>query len=288
MEISVVVPCYNCENTIEDCLRSLVSQKFRPVEIIMINDGSTDRSKEIAEKFPTVKVIDHVINQGLSSARNTGLISTKGEVIAFFDSDVVVPENYLEILNEDFESNPDVSGVGGGEIPAFTSTKLDKFRSTYHRQHRGDEVVYGTATLIGLAMAYKRKSLEKVGGFNDEFRTNGEDVFIGLVLTRSGYNLMYDSRLTVMHFKHVPNVHDILNLVYRNSYFGTKAQIKSGEVRTGLDKTKQALYEIKTITKFKKKMEFPFLRMVCRFTRMYATFRSLIDNDYGPDELKST
>lgn len=90
MKISVIVPVYNVEEFLEQCLESIVSQTYTDLEIILVNDGSTDQSAKICDDFAKrdtrVKVI-HQINGGVSSARNTGIKAATGDYITFVDSD---------------------------------------------------------------------------------------------------------------------------------------------------------------------------------------------------------
>ena len=99
--ISIVVPIYNTDSYLEKCIKSIINQTYKNLEIILINDGSTDNSLNIINKY---KKQDHrirVINQsnkGLSECRNIGIKKSKGEFIAFIDSDDYVDLKYIEIL----------------------------------------------------------------------------------------------------------------------------------------------------------------------------------------------
>lgn len=99
--ISVIVPVYNVENYIENCVASLLNQTFTDYEILLIDDGSTDSSGELcdnfAEKYEPIKVY-HKQNGGLSDARNYGLNKAEGEYIIFIDSDDWIDEDTLRIL----------------------------------------------------------------------------------------------------------------------------------------------------------------------------------------------
>ena len=98
---SIIVPIYNVEKYLDECVQSLVSQTYENLEILLIDDGTKDRSGELAdrwaEKDERIRVI-HQGNQGLSGARNTGLREAKGEYIFFVDSDDYVTEKYVEEL----------------------------------------------------------------------------------------------------------------------------------------------------------------------------------------------
>ena len=99
--ISIVVPVYNVEKYLKRCLDSLVNQTYKNIEIILVNDGSTDSSLEIckgyAKKDSRVKIISKK-NEGLGYTRNEGINIAKGIYIAFIDSDDYVDENFYEKL----------------------------------------------------------------------------------------------------------------------------------------------------------------------------------------------
>lgn len=98
-KVSVIVPVYNTGAFLKTCLNSLVSQTYFNYEVIVVDDGSTDNSSEIMSEYGNIKKI-HQSNQGLSSARNTGLkyVSQDSKWIAFVDSDDAVMPNYIETL----------------------------------------------------------------------------------------------------------------------------------------------------------------------------------------------
>lgn len=99
-KVSVIVPVYNVEKYLEECLDSVLNQTFRDYEVICVNDGSTDSSAEIlndyATKYPRIRIINQE-NQGLSMARNNGVDAAKGEYIYFLDSDDFIHPQLLEL-----------------------------------------------------------------------------------------------------------------------------------------------------------------------------------------------
>ena len=110
--VSVIVPIYNVEEYLEECLESIRNQTYTNIEVILVNDGSTDGSIEICERFcqqdNRFKLVTQE-NQGLSAARNRGVKESIGEYIMFVDSDDVVKENIVEVLF--FYMNSDVDIV---------------------------------------------------------------------------------------------------------------------------------------------------------------------------------
>ena len=108
MKLSIIVPVYNVADFLTKCLESLLAQDLpqNEYEIIVVNDGSTDNSGEIAQqyadKYANIKLINQA-NQGLSGARNTGIKHAKGEHIQFVDSDDYIEENVLGGLMKQVE-----------------------------------------------------------------------------------------------------------------------------------------------------------------------------------------
>lgn len=99
--VSIIVPVYNVEKYLDECLNSLVNQTFKEIEIIVVNDGSTDQSQLIVDKYtnqyPNISCIQKK-NGGLSDARNTGIPYAKGEYISFIDSDDYVEPDFIELM----------------------------------------------------------------------------------------------------------------------------------------------------------------------------------------------
>lgn len=104
MKISVIVPVYNTEQYVERCINSVISQEFPNWELILVDDGSTDRSSGILDTYPNrdtrIKVI-HQCNRGPGIARNVGIQQAKGEYIVFIDSDDVITSDYFERLSKE-------------------------------------------------------------------------------------------------------------------------------------------------------------------------------------------
>ena len=118
--ISIVVPIYKTEEYLEKCIESIRDQTYKNLEIILVNDGSPDNSKEICEKYAKLDERIKLINKengGLSDARNEGIKVAKGEYIGFVDSDDYIDEDMFEVLyNLITENNVDISMVSYREI----------------------------------------------------------------------------------------------------------------------------------------------------------------------------
>lgn len=112
--VSVIVPAYNCVNSLAYCVHSIQQQTFSDWELILVDDGSTDGSNKLCDKFAAednrIRVI-HKPNGGVSSARNVGIDAATGEHITFCDSDDYLESDYLENLVQAAESNPDCGHI---------------------------------------------------------------------------------------------------------------------------------------------------------------------------------
>lgn len=178
LKISVYVPCYNAERTIGACLASLIAQRRKPDEILLVDDGSTDRSLDIAKRYPGVKIIQHAVNKGLATARNSGIRFSKGDLIASIDSDCAADPFWLQILEAEMERNPALSGVAGAVNESERGTIPDRWRTYHMAQHYGKKVVENPRFLFGANTVFRRGALEAAGSYPSKLRTNGEDLEI--------------------------------------------------------------------------------------------------------------
>ena len=107
---TIIIPVYNVENYIDKCITSVINQTYKNYEIIVINDGSTDNSKEVIKKYENIKNITIIEqkNKGLSAARNVGIKKAKGDYIILLDSDDYVEEQLLEKLERTINKETDI------------------------------------------------------------------------------------------------------------------------------------------------------------------------------------
>lgn len=139
--ISIVVPVFNVEAYVERCIKSLISQSYENVEIIMVDDGSTDKSGDICDKYKAkdfrIKVI-HKSNKGLSDARNVGIGQARGKYISFVDSDDWVAKEYIaEMYKLIKKTNSDVVTC---EIKQTSRMRKNKNFEVYKEHDREDSV----------------------------------------------------------------------------------------------------------------------------------------------------
>jgi len=110
--VTVIIPAYNGEKYIESCIKNMLHQSYKNIEIIVINDGSTDNTENLAKQFP-VKIISKIRNEGLSAARNSGIEASLGEYIHFMDvDDEINTDFYAEMVNAIYSTGADLACCG--------------------------------------------------------------------------------------------------------------------------------------------------------------------------------
>lgn len=109
IKFSIIVPVYNVEKYLKKCLNSIIKQTYKNFEVIIINDGSTDNSEDIIKSYKDKRIKYYKQeNQGLSAARNNGVLKATGEYLLFIDSDDYIEPKLLEVLNEETNKEYDL------------------------------------------------------------------------------------------------------------------------------------------------------------------------------------
>ena len=159
IEVSVIVPVYNVEKFIRQCLLSVERQTYRDYELIIIDDGSTDQSGAICDQYAqthrNVTVI-HQDNQGLSAARNNGVRIAKGDYISFIDSDDYVSPDYLTYLVDQIEKT-------GADIAIGKSIIVFEDNNRFPKLIMGSYEVFSTEEAL-IHMMYEKKYLGTAWG----------------------------------------------------------------------------------------------------------------------------
>jgi len=167
--VSVIVPAFNCEETIQETIQSVLSQSYRNLEVIIINDGSTDGTPDILKKIedPRLRVI-HQANKGLSATRNVGICQTKGGYVGFLDADDVWEpekiESHVRLMEQHKETDLVYSWV------TFVDADGKFSHEGAHVSYCGNvfEKLILSNFLICASNAILRRSLiEKVGCFDE-------------------------------------------------------------------------------------------------------------------------
>ena len=199
-KVSVIVCAYNGERTMDPCLASLENLNYPNYEVVVVNDGSTDRTREIAERYASIRLINQE-NQGLSAARNVGLRAATGDIIAYTDCDCMADPDWLTHLVARFLSS-DFGAVGGPNLPPLDSSLVANCVAVSPGGPThvllDDEVA---EHIPGCNMAFRREALEAINGFDPVFRAAGDDVDLCWRLQNKGYKIGFSAAAVVWHFR---------------------------------------------------------------------------------------
>jgi GT2 family glycosyltransferase len=198
-KISVVVCSYNGARTIRDTLEGLNRLEYPCFEVIVVDDGSTDNTAQIASSFGA-KVIS-VPNGGLSKARNIGLEAAAGEIVAYIDDDAYPDPHWLQYLAATFMETDHV-GVGGPNIPPEKDGPIAHCVANapggpLHVLVSDQEAEH----IPGCNMAFRKEALAEVGGFDPRFRIAGDDVDVCWRLQERGWSIGYCAGALVWHHR---------------------------------------------------------------------------------------
>jgi glycosyltransferase involved in cell wall biosynthesis len=198
--ISVVVACYNGGRTLQSCLDSLTRLNYPSYQVIVVDDGSTDITSQVASLYKGFRLIRQE-HKGLAVARNTGIFAADGEVIAFTDDDCQADEDWLYYLAGDLLKASYV-GVGG---PNFLPTDDSAVAAVVMVSPGGPAHVMLTDRLAehipGCNMAFYKWALLEVGGFDPIFHRAGDDVDICWRLQQRGFRIGFSPPGFVWHHR---------------------------------------------------------------------------------------
>ena len=190
--VSVIIPAYDEEAFVAEAIESTLAQTYPRVETIVVDDGSTDRTAEIAAGYEEVKLIRQE-NRGLSNARNTGVAASNGEILAFLDADDMMLPDRLRVQVGHLLDNP---GIGcnlasqetivedGAPLPFWArGTETPVFSSP------GVMEPTGTPDAYTVTMVFRRRLFDEVGGFDETLVHGGEDADILMRIGEAGVEI---------------------------------------------------------------------------------------------------
>lgn len=218
-KVSIYIPAFNAENTIEKSLNSIFAQTIPFDEVIVVNDFSQDKTLNIIEKFKKIKIINNSRNEGLSYCRNKGIEISKNNLVAAIDADVILDSLWLENIIKNF--NDYTVMCGGNMIEKSTENKYNKWRSIYYSQNWGDNDLKNPPFLFGCNTIQKKNVWEKVKGYDAKFKTNGEDIDYSNKIRNIGFDIFYCNRAKCYHLQD-DNLETLSKRVWRYHSFGYK------------------------------------------------------------------
>ncbi len=198
--VSVIVCSYNGAKTLDRCLESLKEVDYPDFEVVLVDDGSTDNTPEIAARHPWIVSVRQD-NYGLSVARNVGAATATGEIIAYTDSDCMADPDWLYYLVNTLMSG-DYAGVGG---PNISPPAEDWIQACVSAAPGGPSHVLLTDVVAehipGCNMAFHKWAFDKVGGFDPEYRKAGDDVDFCWRLQQEGEVIAFSPAAIVWHYR---------------------------------------------------------------------------------------
>lgn len=203
--VTIVVPVRNGEQTIRSLLDSLQKLDYdrNKVEVIVVDGNSTDKTREIIKNYPVKLVIEN--RKGLNLARNVGIKCSNGEIVAFTDSDCIVPSNWVTKIVENFK-DPKVSCVGGSAkaldddfISEYADNSIVRLMPFFAKREELEKVKPFFRHPAGCNMAFRRKVAEEVGYFDEEIQYGFDEVEFADRVCRAGYTMVLDPEVTVWH-----------------------------------------------------------------------------------------
>lgn len=199
-KVSVVVACYNGGRTLQACLDSLLLLNYPDYEVLLIDDGSTDITPQVASLYKKIRYI-HLQHHGLSVARNAGIELAEGEVVAFTDADCRADEDWLYYIVSDLLKGSFV-GVGGHN---FLPPDDSPLASAVMVAPGGPAHVMLTDRVAehipGCNMAFYRWALEEINGFDPIFQKAGDDVDVCWRLQQRGFKIGFSPAGFVWHYR---------------------------------------------------------------------------------------
>ncbi len=205
MFFSIIIPLYNRPLEIKELLQTLTQQTYTNFEVLVIEDGSQNPAKEIVESFANQLNIHYFFkpNTGQGFTRNYGFERAKGDYFIIFDSDCLIPENYLATVNQKITKN-NLDAYGGPDAAHHSFTPIQKAISYAMTSVFTTGGIRGKNKNAGGAfhprsfnMGLSRKVWEKIGGFT--ITRMGEDILYSIAIQQAGFKTALISGATVYH-----------------------------------------------------------------------------------------
>jgi len=201
--------------TIQPLLESLQKLDYASdkVEVIVVDGNSTDKTRDIVKKYPVTLVVEE--RKGLNVARNTGIKSGNGEIVAFTDSDCIVPPDWVTKIVENFK-DPQVSCVGGSAkaldsdfVSQYADNSIVRLMPFFTKREELEKVKPFFRHPAGCNMAFRRKVAEKVGYFDENIQYGFDEVEFADRVCMAGYKMVLDPEVSVWH-KHRATLGDFM------------------------------------------------------------------------------
>ncbi len=205
-DVSIYVPAFNAENTIDKCLNSIFKQTICPDQVLVINDCSTDNTNKVLEKhIKRIKIINNKKNLGLSCSMNIANKNLKSRYVAKIDSDVELEPDWLEKnLNKLKRENNNITLIGGKMYEKYTDNPYNLWRSKRLKQNWGEKDILNPLFLYGCNNIVDTQNIDMKDIYRTDhkyFKTNGEDIEFCKLLKKRNLNTYYYSKAVCYHIQ---------------------------------------------------------------------------------------
>jgi GT2 family glycosyltransferase len=235
IKVSVIVPVYNAEKTIGPLISTLRSQTIPPDEIILVDDGSSDGTKELILAESGVRYFSQE-NSGPATARNLGAEKSVNQLLFFTDSDCQPQKNWIEQGVKVFE-DPQVSIISGSYGISNTKSLLARCIHSEIRFRHLHLMPDFPQAFGSYNFAIRKDAFLKVGGFDSQYRSaSGEDNDLSYRLIKAGYRIRFNRQMLVNH-SHQENWQKYLKEQFRHGYWRVKMYREHPSMAKGDDYT---------------------------------------------------
>jgi GT2 family glycosyltransferase len=202
--ITVGVPAYNAARTLPNLLASLVAQESveAPTEILVADNGSQDATAQIVATYTLtgrVRLLDARARPGPAAARNAIIAAAQGDIVAFIDADCIAHPRWLTELMTGF-ADPQVGCVAGAILAAPPQTVSERFAATHRLLSQDISLTHSFLPFVATAnAAFRREVLQRIGGFDETFRTAEDIDLLWRMQLETTYQLLYAPAAIVWH-----------------------------------------------------------------------------------------
>lgn len=250
--ITVIVPVYKAETYISDCISSILCQSYKNLELILIDDGSPDRSgficDELSKTDTRIRVI-HQKNSGVSSARNAGILASKGDYIVFVDSDDMVEPDALTYFVDVVKKHPNVDVIKGSHSAILPDGQIVETKFATNRRQLTDKILSGEEfwnkivsqqknVLVAMFRAELLRSSKIL--FNEKMRVMEDHMFMmelcnimntGIYIDRFCYKVRLENNCSITHNLSLGAINNMIDSAEYVKYYKSqkiKPFIKNG------------------------------------------------------------
>jgi GT2 family glycosyltransferase len=201
--VSLIVVNWNGAAYLEECLLSLQNQTYSPVETLVVDNGSTDSSREILSRFPNIRVIWNETNRGFGAANNQALAESQGELVAFINNDTVLDPSWLVKIAKPMEESAETGMCAGKTMSYFHREIIDntghllywdgvnRGRGRMQKDEGQFDSLHNALFPSGCACLYRAQMLRQIGSFDEDFYLYGDDTELGLRARLAGWECAF-------------------------------------------------------------------------------------------------